>query len=233
MSTILDLLETVDHSYVEGTKYLNKNGYHVPRVTSILSTMIHSDVLMYWANNLGFKKIKYKEAITKAANIGTEAHYRIELFLKDKLDCTDNIPYLGFKSWWDDVISMGNRISVLASEEELVCEWFGGTCDALFTINGKVYLVDFKTSNYVSYKYFLQLAAYKYMLERQGVRVDGVIVLQLGKEEVGYNEYLLDFSVKEHIEFMNQCTTTFFSLVYGYYNIKKTEGMYDSIYGED
>ena len=29
----------------------------VPRVTEILSAMLHEDFLMKWANNLGFKKI--------------------------------------------------------------------------------------------------------------------------------------------------------------------------------
>ena len=230
---IKDLLNNVDHSYIEGSKYINSKGFHVPRVTTILSTMIHSDVLMYWANNLGFKHIKYKEAITKASNIGTEAHYRIELFLKDKLDSTDNIPYLGFKAWWDFVVEQGNRIEVLSSEEELSCEWFGGTCDAVISINGRIFLIDFKTSNHVTYKYFLQLAAYKYMLELKGVKVDGVIVLQLDKEDVGYNEYILDFAIPDHNSFMYQCTRTFFSLVYGYYNLKQTESMYDNIYGKE
>ena len=42
------------------------NGFQVPRVTAIISSMMHSDSLMYWANSLGFKHQKYSEVINEA-----------------------------------------------------------------------------------------------------------------------------------------------------------------------
>ena len=64
--------------------YKNSNGNFVPRVTEILSTMIHSDALMYWANSLGFKGIGYRATLNAAAKVGTVAHEAIELFLNEK-----------------------------------------------------------------------------------------------------------------------------------------------------
>ena len=76
----------------------------------------------------------------------------------------------------------------------MVCEWFGGTYDLLLKINGCLFLVDFKTSNHVTYKYYMQLAAYSYMLKQQGIYISGVIILQLAKTSPRYNEFVLDFS---------------------------------------
>ena len=64
--------------------YYNSKGIQVPRVTEILSRMIHNDSLMYWANSLGFKGLKYRDELNRAANIGTVAHSAIENFLKKK-----------------------------------------------------------------------------------------------------------------------------------------------------
>ena len=234
LQTLTGLIDGLDLPSLENT-YFSKyeyNGRKIPRVTTILSAMMHADTLMYWANNLGFKGIRYKEFMTEAANIGTEAHFRIEMFLKEKLESEDNVPYLGFKQWWNDIISGGNTIEVVGSEIELKCPYFGGTADALVKINGGYYLIDFKTSNHVTYKYFLQLAAYQYMLSLQGIYLSGVIVLQLDKEEVGYNEYSLHYSDPSHKDFMDKCTNSFFSLVYAFYNVREGEALFNNIYGE-
>ena len=54
-------------------------------------------------------------------------------------------------------------------------------------INGKIYLIDFKTSNHVTYKYYLQLAAYsKVLREKENINIDGVIILQLNKYQPKY-----------------------------------------------
>ena len=185
------------------------NGVPVPRVTEIISKMISEEYLMYWSNSLGFK--------------------RISRFLLGETFASNNIPYLGFRKWWIDVNS-NNTIKVLGSEQELVCPYFGGTYDLLLEINGLVYLVDFKTSNHVSYKYYLQLAAYKYMLELKGYNIAGCIILQLNKEEIQYTEYPLIFSNPDHLNFINASLNTFLSLVYSYYNIYQCERMYKQIF---
>ena len=232
MNYIKEALKTIDFDINSNSKYINSNGLRVPRVTEIISRTIHNDSLMYWANHLGFKGLKYKQVLNEAASFGTLAHESIELFLKEKIETDSNIPFLGFLQWYNTITKeLGIPIEILQVEMSLCCDWFGGTLDALLNIDGKVYLVDFKTSNHVTFNYFLQLAAYRYMLKViKGIDIDGVIVLQLGKQECGFNEYLLDFSIPEHFSFIINCETTFLSLVYAYYNLNRVESEFKNIF---
>lgn len=219
----------------KSSSYYNKDGIKVPRVTQIISSMIHNDSLMYWANSLGFKGLKYRDVLNAAAEIGTEAHNTIEKFLKEKIKDENNIPFLGFLMWYNIIThDVGLPISIVYIEHKMSCKWFGGTLDALMKIGDKLYLVDFKTSNHITYTYFLQLAAYKYMLKvEEGIDIDGVIVLQLDKNIPGFNEYLLDFSIEDHTVFINNCETTFLSLVYAFYNVEKVKKDFNEIFKED
>lgn len=111
----------------------------------------------------------------------------------------------------------------LSTEVSLVCDHYGGTYDLMMEASGKVWLVDFKTSNHVTYKYWLQLAAYARILRMQGVRIDGLLILQLSKYGVAFREYVLDLSWSPHVEYLEVCERTFLSLLYGYYHIKHLE----------
>ena len=231
---IQNALDNIDFDTPDSknSSYTNSQGILVPRVTQIISKMIHNDGLMYWANILGFKGLKYKNVLNDAADIGTQAHAAIELFLKDKLKTDSCIPFLSFMSWYNTLTQdLKLNINILMIEEKLSCNWFGGTLDCLMEIDGRVFLVDFKTSNHVTYTYFLQLAAYRYMLKNsKNINVDGVIVLQLAKEEPEFKEFLLDFSNMDHLLFINHCEETFMSLVYGFYNITEAERQFKIIF---
>ena len=225
-----ELMEKIDFSINDkSNRYYNSEGKSVPRVTEILSSMMHSDALMYWANSLGFRGLKYKEELDRAADIGTNAHFAIEMYLREKLK-SDNIPFMGYLLWEQVLNEKGLFINPVLIEERLSCDWFGGTADAVLNINGRLFLVDFKTSNHVTFKYFLQLAAYLYMLSLRGIYPEGVIVLQLDKKTPGFNEYLLDFRNPDHKQFMDYCSQAFFSLVYAYYNIKRIELEYKNLF---
>ena len=226
-----ELLSYIDFNINDkSNRYYNSEGISVPRVTEILSSMMHSDTLMIWSNNLGLGGLKYKKELEKAALYGEQTHKCIELYLKEKTKSENNIAFLGYILWESVLNQKDIFIKPILIEERLTCEWFGGTVDAVLDINGKLYLVDFKTSNHVTFKYFLQLAAYLYMLKRRNMHIDGVIVLQLDKHEPGFNEYLLNFSNENHKEFIDQCMQAFFSLVFAYYNIKRVENNYNQIF---
>lgn len=210
-------------------KYFH-NGIPVPRVTEIISKMISEEYLLYWANSLGFKHQSYKKTVEAAANIGSESHDLINKFLLGETFTSDNIPYLGFRRWWMD-INMNHKVKVIGTEQTITCNYFGGTYDLLVEIDGLLYLVDFKTSNYVGYKHFVQLSAYKYILESQGYHIAGCIILQLNKKEIMYTEYpILCYLEPRDKDFMDRCINTFFSLVYGYYNISQCQNMYNEIF---
>ena len=103
----------------------------------------------------------------------------------------------------------------------MTCEHFGGTYDLLISIDDKPYLVDFKTSNHVGYKYFMQLAAYRYLIWRKKkISLEGCLVLQFDKESPQFKEYNLTFSNPVEYEFIENCFKSFMGLVYTYYNVK-------------
>ena len=214
--------------------YLNIYGRYVPSVTEIIGKMNHNDSLMIWSNSIGLRGIRYTTYMDNAANLGTEAHAAIERFIKEKVEDNTNTCFLGFKLWYDNLINTGHFVKILGSELHIPGNWYGGTCDLLIDIDGKVYIVDFKTSNHVTYNYFLQLAGYKYLIEQElGINVSGgVIVLQLNKKEPGYNEYILLMNQKDHYLFIEQCTKAFLSLVYAYYQVTDVSNRFHTIFGD-
>lgn len=242
---ILDLLESMDITIdVQDSNYSFGNTT-VPRVTKILSAMLHEDYLMTWANIIGlYKRQKYADVLNKAANIGTNTHNLIEDYIKTQAfnilsTKTFNIDEIksiengvnSFILWYDELVST-NKVEIISIEQSLSCAYFGGQLDFLIKINGKIFLVDFKTSNHIGVRYFYQLAAYKYLLELQGIILDGTIILQVSKKNISYEEYVLDLHNSIHNNFMNACTQTFFSLVYGYWNRLYTENMYKDIFNK-
>lgn len=208
--------------------YMNEKGVVIPSVTEIIGKMIHSDTLMYWSNAIGLKGIRYPAYMEKAARIGSEAHAAIERYIKFKEQDESNIPFLGFLMWYNHLIDEGHEVEILASELQMICLWFGGTCDLIIKIDGKVYIVDFKTSNHVTANYFMQLAAYKYLAENTiGIDIDGgVIVLQLNKKVPGFDEYILLADQWDHAQFIEKAQTAFLSLVYAYYCVTDVENRF-------
>ena len=227
-------LEETAH-FLPGTKITDHytfNGRNVPRVTDIISACMHEEAFMQWANRLGFQRKDYNHTLQWYADYGTEVHEVLEKYIRTgrmPKKITHINPVQAFENWWKQIKS-NNKVKVLGQEFPLTCQYYGGTYDMLLEVNGEPLLVDFKTSNHISCRYFYQLAAYKYMLELEGTYLQGVIVLQLDKEEVGFNEYLLDFSIPNHRDFMNACTEGFFSLVYAYYRTKEAEARYNNIF---
>ena len=225
LQDILDL-----HVEMNSSDRYMYNGKNVPRVTEVLSKMISEEKLMSWANSLGFKHQRYKDVLSKAAVFGTKIHHGIECFLKgEKIpEDTPSICFKAFQEWWKIIETTDYEI--VGQEQKLVCEWYGGTYDCLMKINGKLYLIDFKTSNHVTYKYYLQLAAYsKVLREKENINIDGVLILQLNKYQPKYKEYILDLSIPEHKEYFNLCEITFESILYSYYHIHYLEENFNDL----
>lgn len=235
MNDIESLLDSVNNINIHNSPY-QFNNYKVPRTTTILSKCIHNDSIVYWANSLGFKHQSYKKTLDAAANIGTRCHENIDMYLSDNTHALqNNIPeesinaYNSFLKWFSKINKLA-QVEIVFHEKTLSCKYFGGTLDGLYKINNRYFLVDYKTSNHISYNYYLQLSAYRYMLRTQlDIEVDGCIILQLSKTECAYNEYVLDFSNPTHLEFINNCERTFLSLTYAYDNLMILEKQYNSL----
>ena len=203
--------------------------------------MLHEDFLMVWANNIGlWKRKKYKDELEAAATKGSYVHNAIEDFIQNGRDLDPDTVMAGyrtevsyaygsFKSWWE-IISKRN-VKIVMQEQKLVCPWFGGTLDLLIEIDGKVYLLDFKTSNHPSYKYFLQLSAYRYILRHYyGIEIYGCGIIKLNKGFVGFEEFIIDKSNPEYEDFMDLCERTFLSLVYAFINRTNVERYYNNLF---
>lgn len=213
-------------------KYVNLKGRPVPSVTEIIHKMNHSDTLMYWANAIGLKGVRYGNYMADASRFGTAAHSAIENYIKNKVKAEDNIPFLGFLLWYNGLINSGRQVEILGSEVHMCCLWFGGTCDMIIRIDEKNYIVDFKTSNHVSTNYFIQLGGYKYLVERElNIPIDGgLIVLQLNKNEPGFDEYILLSEDRSHSVFIENCVITFLSMVYAYYHVTECMNHFNRIF---
>lgn len=203
---------------IKNDKY-TYNGISVPRVTDVISSMIYEESLLRWANHLGFNRLHYNKVRDEAANLGSKTHERIEAIVNGASYRYEDeiIPVQSFLKWYE-IVKNNTKFEVIYTEKTLVCPLFGGTLDCLAKINNAIYLIDYKTSSIVTYKYFLQLAAYRQMLrELEGIVVDGVIVLHLDKKEPSFEEYVMN--LPQYQQVLDHYEMTFNALVQAYINI--------------
>ena len=214
--------------------YYTYNGYNVPRVTKILDETINEGYLIKWANNLGFKQMDSTKVLNEAANVGTKTHNYIEnyiqgetlpqLFDRAVIKCTNS-----FKEWWCTLIAHYD-VEILGEEQKLSCPWYGGTYDLLLKVNNQKILVDFKTSNRVNFRYFLQLAAYRYLINlNMGFDLNGFLILRLSKDSIYSEEIYADMLIEEDAQFMQYCSDTFFALLNSYYQVNRTKYYFNKL----
>ena len=221
----------------EESEYYFK-GHKIPRVTSMLSRGIHNDSLMDWANYIGrVKHQNYGTVMNKSLNIGSQTHECIDYFFHNNaevsnytnLDIEARQAYLSFSKWYRDINSTA-QIELIYNEHPLISKYYGGTLDALMKFNGRIFLIDFKTSNSIRINYALQVAAYAILLEMvENIQIDGCLVLQLSKTSIGYNEYIIDLANPEQNQYFENCKNSFLSLALWYYNLALSEAGYSNI----
>ena len=243
--TVSVLMERMSKLQVESRDTYQLDGKRVPRVTEVLSAMLHEDGLMNWANGLGWKRISYRAFMRDAADKGTYSHLAVEKYLRNgSLDLNElGIPNErvmqtvqscmdGFVDWWKNLHKKYKKIEIVFLEETMIHPYFGGTCDCLLKLDGKYWLVDFKTSNHMNFNYALQLAAYRFLLkELKGIEISGATVLRLSKTDYCYEEYTLNFELEEHVTFIVDCEQLFLVLVAAYKMRLYCTDEYHKIYG--
>jgi hypothetical protein len=107
----------------------------------------------------------------------------------EEVTLLDDNGYIGYKlSEWaqfEKYVEFRTRFqtNIIHNELNLVSDEhrMGGTIDRVMTVDGKLYLLDIKTSNAVHPHYWLQLAAYQtLLLEKQPqLKIDAVGILWL------------------------------------------------------
>ena len=141
---------------------------------------------------------------THAMSVGTATHEWIEKHVIHLMTGDDKpeIPYdneevstacQAFKDWVseNDVVFLGTEEKVFSRDYK-----YTGTYDAHAIVNGKVTIIDWKTSKGVYPEYHLQNAAYAGAFEEihSGGHVEQTLVLRLDKR---YGNYEADFQTRE------------------------------------
>jgi len=180
-------------------RYRDKDGKHLPGVTTIIGDIIAKPQLIHWAWKLGKQGKDYRQVRDKAGDIGTIAHELIWGDLtgeKPKLgDYSENniktarIAFDGFLKFKKDI-----TLKTILMEKHFTCETlkFGGTPDWYGVINSRHVLLDFKTGKGLYPEFRLQIAAYKYLLTSHGYPVDECQLLQVNKENGEFHHYRLE-----------------------------------------
>lgn len=177
--------------------YKNAAGKRVPGVTTILG-LIAKPALVHWAWQMGSEGKDYKKVSEQAAGIGTIAHAMCECHVKGMELDTSNLSkedldkaetaFIKFVSWWDS-----NGFKCIASELQMVSEYYqcGGTADIIARDrDGKLVLIDLKTSKAIYSEHRVQTSVYAEMYEEtHSDPIDRVLIARIGKEDAGDFEW--------------------------------------------
>lgn len=165
-----------------GRYYKTPTGALYPSVTSVVGLMNQKSI-MEWRKRVGEEEAN--KIASKAASRGTRVHQLCEDYLnnneidlnkysfEDRLNFKELIPYLH------------NIDNIHLQETRLYSDYLemAGTVDCIAEWNGKLAIIDFKTSRKLKEKsyiknYFCQAAAYAIMYEeRFGIPVSRIVIL--------------------------------------------------------
>jgi len=162
--------------------YLTPDGNHYPSITSILSQQENLG-LEAWKERVGEKEAK--RISKESARIGTAVHQLAEYYLSNiqvKLDKEEKIIIDTFNRLR---FLLGNINNIVGLEIPLFSDLIrvAGTCDCIAEYNGKLSIIDFKTSRRPKKEdwvddYYMQTFAYKLMFEEMtGIEIQQVVIL--------------------------------------------------------
>lgn len=176
----------------------------IDSVSRICGIVDKSDALLIWASRLCSDYLlslpvkertddavkiavnKHKEKKDEAAAVGTLAHMWAEEYIKKgDISIPDDPQVANAVSWFLERVD-NHSIEWLASERFVYSNELNyvGICDAIANIDGKKYLVDFKTSNRIRMlEYGMQTVAYKHAYEEETWdRIDGIVIVRFAKD---------------------------------------------------
>lgn len=154
-------------NFLDNRFYTNDNGItYFPSVTEVLSVYPKGFGFQSWLKNVGNNA---ERIVEDAAEFGSKVHE-----LTESIHINNKISWLDEKSEprydleiWKSVLrycDFWNKLKpeLIANEMKLVSPVlkFGGTLDRVVMINGKRFLIDIKTSNYIHTTHELQISAY-------------------------------------------------------------------------
>ena len=185
-------------TFDEGPHIYRLDGREIPSVSSIMEPL----------RNVHYAGISEK-TLERAANKGTAVHNAIENWLKYEIEdiAGDHYGYFAaFLDWYryrnPDVI--GSEIRVFHKILR-----YGGTCDLLCVIDGKIWLIDFKTTYTISEMTCgVQLEAYSQAFASFGYKIDQKMILHL-KQDATWKEYFFPANDPTRWRVFGACKTVY------------------------
>ena len=178
----IELTELTAETLPSGRTYTTPEGNKYPSITTCLS-ILSRDSIAAWRARVGEEEANRVSA--KAAGRGTRVHQMCEDYINNKLDMSKYTPadketFLSIQSILDENIGL-----VRGQEVPLYSDYLGvaGRVDCVADWNGRLAVIDFKTSNKPKKKewissYFMQAAAYCVMWEeRTGIPIDKTVIV--------------------------------------------------------
>lgn len=184
VNQLFGLPQLIQENTETGRRYVTPEGNAYPSVTTVLKQ--HSEEgIAKWRKKVGDKKADH---ISRTANRrGTEVHDALERYLNNEENVTRGMMpnaksvYVHMKKVVDDHVNNIHCLETPLYSDQLK---LAGTVDCIAEYDGKLTVIDFKTSLKLKKKawidaYFMQLAAYATMYtEHTGMEItNGVIII--------------------------------------------------------
>lgn len=172
-----------------GRFYVTPEGKHYPSVTTVLGATKDQTALLEWKKRVG--EIKAKQESKRAADRGTALHSLCERFiLNQEIDLRKEMPVPAQLFSQIRPVLLENIHKVIAVENTLYSDYLGvaGRVDLVADYDGKMSIIDFKTSNKIKNKewiedYFIQTSMYSIMFEEMTKIPVPRLVIIMGVEE--------------------------------------------------
>lgn len=169
---VVEVPELPELTFDDGSHIYCLDGNAIPSVSQVMEPLKD-------ANYAGISE----KTLQHAADKGTSVHNSIENFIKFGIEdvAPEHRMYFdAFLKWWEET-----QPAVVGSEIRIYHKLlrYGGTIDLLCYIDGKLTLIDFKTTYTISdMSCGVQLEAYAQALASHGIIVERKLILHLKKD---------------------------------------------------
>ena len=171
MSTYIIDTNAKQITFTDNRFYTSEDDQFIPSVTTILQAYPKDAHFFQWLKQVGEEADTIRD---EAGRRGSIVHSLTERYdAGEEIGLLDNGGNIGYKlaEWnmFEKYVDFrkNNQFDVIHSEFNIISPklGFAGTIDRIIQINGENILVDIKTSNQVYDHYWLQLAAYKKLMQ--------------------------------------------------------------------
>lgn len=162
-----------------GRVYQTPTGKAYPSVTSVTG-LLGKDAILAWRKRVG--EAEANKISARASSRGTKIHSYCENYLLNEHFVVDPFDHYMFNSLKPHLDKIDN---IHALESKLYSDYLevAGTVDCIAEYEGKLSVIDFKTSGRIKYKedipgYFIQCSAYAVAFEeRTGIPVSRIVII--------------------------------------------------------